>query len=368
MAAEGPTFAVLGTGNAGQTFAADIALKGFSVNLAEVPQFADSLHAIKSKGGIEINGEAGSGFARFNMYTTDIAKAVKGVDIIIIGGSAFAHEPISKALIDKFEDGQFVLFTSNFSALRFHQWMIEAGAKTHVTPVESASLLYATRAVAPGVVSCLGVKSHLPVAALPARRTKEFIAKISPVFPQFEAADNVLFTSINNMNPIVHPPMVLFNAGRIESMEGHAWNLYADGATESVVKIMLAMDKERMALLDLLGIQGITFKDTFKYFYQDYALEGNSLSEILRRSPIHSDPAMPAPSVVKTRYIEEDLPFGLTAWSSMGRQWGLAMPNIDTVIQIASVMLDTAFYKDGITPDKLGINGLSPEETVALVS
>jgi opine dehydrogenase len=368
MSLNEPKFAVLGTGNSGQTFAADIALKGFSVNLAEVPRFAETLSAIQKKGGIEISGEAGTGFARFNMCTTDIAKAIKGVDVIIIGGSALAHEPISKALIDKFEDGQFVVFTSNFGALRFHQWMREAGVKTRVTPVESASLLYATRAVAPGVVSCFGLKSHLPVAALPARRTKEFIEKIAPVFPQFEAADNVLFTSINNMNPIVHPPMVLFNAGRIESMEGHEWNLYADGATESVVKVMLEMDKERMSLLEQLGMRGMAFKDTFKYFYQDYSLEGKSLSEVLRRSPIHSDPAMPAPSLVKTRYLEEDLPFGLTAWSSMGRQWGLAMPNIDALIQIASVMLDTDFYRHGITTDKLGINGLSPKETMDLVS
>ena len=38
-------FAVLGTGNSGQCFAADIALKGYSVNLAEIPEFAANLEA-----------------------------------------------------------------------------------------------------------------------------------------------------------------------------------------------------------------------------------------------------------------------------------------------------------------------------------
>ena len=254
MSVNGLKFAVLGTGNSGQTFAADIALKGFPVNLAEVPEFAHTLHAIEAKGGIEITGEASNGFARLNMYTTDLAKAIKDVDIIIIGGSAFAHEPISKALINEFEDDQHVVFTSNFGALRFRKWMLEAGIKTRVTPVESMSLLYATRASEAGVVSCIGIKNNLPVAALPARRTNGFIEKVSAVFPQFVAAENVLYTSLNNMNPIVHPPMVLFNAGRIESMEGKDWNLYADGATESVVKVMLGMDQERMSLLDRLGM------------------------------------------------------------------------------------------------------------------
>jgi len=55
-----PKFAVLGTGNSGQTFAADIALKGYSVNLAEVPEFEANLRAIEKKGGIEITGDAGN--------------------------------------------------------------------------------------------------------------------------------------------------------------------------------------------------------------------------------------------------------------------------------------------------------------------
>ena len=267
-----PKFAVLGTGNSGQAFAADITLKGYSVNLAEVPEFEATLRAIEKKGGIEMSGEAANGFARPNMLTTDLKAAIKGVDIIIIGGSAFAHEPFSKALAHDFEDGQFILFTSNFGALRFHNWMQEAGVTTRATPVESMSLLYATRAVEPGVVACIGVKNSLPVAALPAERTLEFLDLIQPVFPQFTAAENVWLTSVNNLNPIVHPPMVLFNAGRIEATGGQGWNLYADGATESVAKVMLAMDAERMALLAPLSDGGIAFKDAFEELYEDYSL------------------------------------------------------------------------------------------------
>ena len=74
---------------------------------------------------------AANGFARLNMLTTDLKEAIKGVNIIIIGGSAYAHEPFSKALADDFEDGQFILFTSNFGALRFQNWMKEAGQSSN---------------------------------------------------------------------------------------------------------------------------------------------------------------------------------------------------------------------------------------------
>lgn len=365
---EGPKFAVLGTGNSGQTFAADIALKGYSVNLAEVPAFEANLRAIEQKGGIEISGDAGNGFAKLNMITTDLKEAISGVDIIIIGGSAHAHEPFSKALAHNFEDGQFILFTSNFGALRFYKWMQEAGVTTRVTPVETISLLYATRASEPGVVACIGLKSKLPTAALPASRTAEFLEKIKPVFPQFVAAENVWSTSLNNLNPIVHPPMVLFNAGRIEATGGEGWNLYADGATESVARVMLSMDAERMAVLKLISSDGIPIKDSFETLYADYALGKKTLSETLRQSPIHSHSAFPAPSSVDTRYINEDLPFGLVPWSLIGRAWGVPTPTIDAVIRIASTMLGVDYFERGLSAEDLGIQGMEPQDVKTLVS
>jgi opine dehydrogenase len=364
---EKPKFAVLGTGNSGQTFAADITLKGFSVNLAEVPEFAATLAAIEKKGGIEMTGHAGQGFARLNMLTTDLAEAVKGVDVIIVGGSAWAHEPFSKALSEYFEDGQFILFTSNFGALRFRRWMAEAGVKTAVTPVESMSLLYATRAIEPGVVNCVGVKGQLPVAALPAVRTQAFMAKIAPVFPQFTAADNVWATSVNNLNPIVHPPMVLFNAGRIESTGGKGWNLYADGATESVARVMQAMDAERMSLVRPVSACGIAFKDAFEALYKHYGLGRQSLSETLRRSPIHGDPSIGAPDSIDTRYITEDLPFGLAPWASIARNWGVPSPTIDSVVHIASTMLGIDYSSRGLSVRDLGIEGMRPKEVKAFI-
>ncbi|MCP4622087.1 MAG: hypothetical protein GY850_00975 [bacterium] len=364
-----PKFAVLGTGNSGQAFAADISLKGYSVNLAEIAGFEATLSAIEKKGGIELSGESGTGFAELNMITTDLAAAVKGVDIIIIGGSAFAHEPFSRAVAPFFEDGQFIVFTSNFAALRFKKWIAEVPIPADVTPVETMSLLYATRALEPGKVVIKAVKGNLPVAALPARRTQAFLDKINPIFPQMAACDSALVTSLNNLNPIVHPPMVLCNAGRIEATQGKGWNLYGDGATESVSKVMLALDAERMALMTHLGIEGIAFKDAFEKLYNNYSLGGQefSVSETLRKSPIHSNPAFSAPDSVDTRYLAEDIPFGLVPWSLIGRMWGLATPTIDAVIQMASVMLERDYLTDGLSPEDLGIEGLKPAELKSLV-
>ena len=357
----------MGTGNSGQTYAADITLKGYDVNLAELPAFSENLTAIEKAGGIALSGEAGSGFARLNMMTTDLGEAIKGVNVIIIGGSAFAHEPMCKALMDRFEDGQYILFTSNFGALRFRRWMAAVRSTVDVIPVETVSLLYATRATAPGTVSCFGIKESLPTAALPAGRTRDFLKIVHPVFPQFTAAPNVWHTSIGNLNPIVHPPMVLFNAGRIEATGGKGWNLYAEGATESVARVMEALDRDRMALLERIGLKPLSFEDTFVKLYAAYGLGRETLSDTLRKSPIHSNPVMEAPDRIDTRYLSEDVPFGLATWSALGRLWGVKTPTIDATLTIASAMLGRDCFADGLSAEALGISHLAPEAVAAFV-
>jgi len=361
-------FAVLGTGNSGHAFAADIALKGFSVNMADVPQFKANLDAVQEKGGIQISGQASEGFARLNMVTTDLEKAIQGVDIIIVGAAANAHEPYSKALAPFFEDGQFIVFISNFGALRFKHWMKQLGVKANVTPVETQSLIYATRSPQPGSVEVFAVKSELPAAALPAGRTNEFIEKISGIFPQWTAAENVLFTSLNNLNPVVHPTMTLLNTGRIESTLGKGWNLYGDGATESVATVMEAVDSERMALADLCGVTKISLKDSFTRMYKDYKHKAETLSQLLRTSPIHANPDLPGtPPTVHYRYVTEDIPFGMVPWSSMGRMWGVPTPTCEAIIQIASVIEGVNYFEEGTMVKDMGIEGFSPEQVREMV-
>jgi opine dehydrogenase len=368
MSGDSPKFAVLGTGNSGHAFAADIALKGFSVNLADVPQFKANLDAVAEKGGIEIKGVVSQGFAKLNLVTTDLEKAIRGVDIIILGAPANAHEPYSRALAPYLADDQFVVFISNFGALRFHHWMKELGVKANAVPVETQSLIYATRSAQPGSVEVFGIKSELGTAALPARRTAEFLEKMSVIFPQWNAAENVLYTSFNNMNPIVHPPMTLLNTGRIESTMGKGWNLYGDGATQSVAQVMEAVDGERMSLASLCGVGSVSLKDSFTSMYKHLGIQADTLSQVLRSSPIHANPALPGtPPSMRTRYVTEDVPFGMVPWSSMGHMWGVPTPTCDALIQIASVIEGVNYLEQGVTVEDMGIEGLSPEQVRELV-
>ena len=117
----------------------------------------------------------------------------------------------------------------------------------------------------------------------------------------------------------------------------------------------------------MIKTDGIYFKDAFEKLYSGYALGKKSLSETLRQSPIHGNPAFPAPDTVDTRYINEDLPFGLAAWSAIGKQYQAPTPTIDAVIQIAATMTGKDYLQTGLSTTDLGIAGLSAAQLQAIL-
>ena len=67
------------------------------------------------------------------------------------------------------------------------------------------------------------------------------------LFPGAVAYGSALEAGLSALNPVVHPPGVLMNAGRIERSRGEFW-FYEEGVTPSVVNVIEAVDRERLAL------------------------------------------------------------------------------------------------------------------------
>ena len=61
-----------------------------------------------------------------------------------------------------------------------------------------------------------------------------------------------LACGLSALNPVVHPPGVLLNAGRIERSRGEFY-FYDEGVTPGVVRAIMALDAERRAVAAALG-------------------------------------------------------------------------------------------------------------------
>jgi opine dehydrogenase len=227
---------------------------------------------------------------------------------------------------------------------------------------ETSTLHYAVRLTEPGKIRVfLKLKAGNLLAALPNTHTQDILKLIADVYPSMEPAESVLQTSLQNANPIIHPAVTLSNAARIE-MTGGDFLFYEEGVSDSVGRLIEALDIERIAIGKKLGITVLT--DPEMGMRQGYMLENNYGSGYRKAPGFLGIGAQPQ---LDHRYLHEDVGYGLVFMSGLGRQVGVETPGMDAVIAVASIVMARDYRDEALrTPGTLGIARRSVEELGAL--
>jgi opine dehydrogenase len=71
--------------------------------------------------------------------------------------------------------------------------------------------------------------------------------------------------------------------------------------------------------------------------------------------------ALRAPGQVETRWLTEDIPFGLATWALLGDQLAVATPVMDALVTLASATLAKDFRSDTRGLEVLGLAQASEE-------
>ena len=354
--------AVLGAGAGGTTLAFDYATHGHEVSIFDFPQFHGNIAAIAEQGGIHAEGDI-SGFSSIAYAGHDIDHALEGAELIYVVGPAFSTEPFGEAVAGKLQPGQTVIVSpgSCGGALAFKR---SAGLDLEddsIRIAETHTLHYAVRLAEPGRVHVfLKLKAGNLLAALPGRHTEDVLRLIADVYPTMEAAKNVIQTSLQNANPVIHPAVSLANAARIEG-EGD-FLFYEEGVTDSVGRMIEAVDRERITIGERLGIK--IHSDPEIGMRQGYMLENNYGSAYREAPGFLGITAQPQ---LDHRYINEDVGYGLVFMSRLGKQIGVETPTIDGIIQVTSILMNRDYAAEALrTPASLGIENLSAEQLGSL--
>lgn len=347
-------WAVIGGGNGGQSAAAHLGVMGFPVTIFDV--VPDTVNAINFQGGIYVDG-AVKGFGKVEKATIDIAEAVRGADIVMVILPALYHRDIAKRMAPYLEDGQiiFVHPGATFGAFEFKQVFDEENCKADVIVAEAQSLLYACRLNKPGFASIKGIKNNLMVAAIPASKTEEVVAKLNKAFPEMIPGKNVLDTSLNNLNAIMHPGPTLFNVSMIESP--YDWRYYWDGITPSVGAFIEAMDGERVELGSKVGLELPTVLEQYQILYQ---AEGKTLSEAVKKNKAYEE--VMGQKRVDTRYMLEDIPMSLYPMVSLAKHLGCSCERMENIVELGCFVLQKDLKAIGRTMKSLGFENMTLDD------
>lgn len=227
---------------------------------------------------------------------------------------------------------------------------------------ETHTLHYAVRLTKPGRGRIfLKLKEANLLAALPSRFTEEVLQLIADVYPGMEPAKNVIQTSLQNANPVIHPAVTLANAARIEGTIGD-FLFYEEGVSDATGRLIESVDRERIAIGAKLGVEILS--DPEMGIRQGYKLEEN-YGAAYREAPGFL--GIGAQSQLDHRYLNEDVGYGLVFMSGLARQIGVETPTMDAIIQLASVLMGRDYAGEAPrTPISLGIGDLSAEELGSL--
>lgn len=357
-----PRIAVLGTGRQLHAFSAYLGSNGYDVSVvSREPEIAD---AIATEGGIAITG-LDTDFVEIDPEnaTTDVAAGIRGRDLVIVADLAADHEYFFEELSGHLEDGQTIFIgTDNYGCLKAHNLLDRSAVDIRIAGSSQAQ--FTGRSHEPGTVNITGMKSELPIAAIPATDTRAAQDLLNPLFDpdtHYREARNVFELNLSNLNVAAHTVIGMFNLTHMD--RGDDWLFYSEGITPAVERLFEAFDEERLELASKLDVDTDPIPTIVDNMYDE--VEGETLMELLGESPIHRESA--GPKTLEYRYITEDVPYGLVPLASLCHEIGISCPTFDALVHLYSVGTGRAFREEGTTVDDLGLQGLSAAEMLSLV-
>lgn len=352
--------AVIGAGNGGQAISAYLSLIGHKVSLYHYKR--NKVDTLNKKGEIELVGKI-TGKAKLDLVSDDLTKVIAGAEIIMITTTANAHATLAQQMASMLHEGQIVLLNPGRTggALEFQQVLTVNGCNRKVYVAEAQTLVYACRIIEDGLVNVIGVKDKVLISAVNSKDTVYVLNYAKQLYPCFEAAENVLRTSLENIGAIFHPCVLLFNAATIERQTDF-W-FYRD-MTPSIAEFIEAFDRERLAVGKAYGIDLLSVSEWISYAYPE--TKGESLCEKMVNNPAYY--AIKSPSTIFTRQLTEDIPTGVMPIMELGKVAGVDVRLMESMVNICSSLLNIDFYKNGRTLNNLGLNNMNKEDILNYLS
>jgi len=342
--------AILGSGNGACAAAADWSLAGHEVKMFDFEQFPKNIEEINKNGGVHVEGKL-NGFGPVAYCGHSIEKAVSGADLILAIGPSYSAEPFANVVKDHISPNQiYVVCPGSFGGALITKKIFESTSNAHdVTVCESSTLPYAARVTKPGYAKIfLKLKGGLFLAAIPNSQTDKALEVFRTVYPCTKKAKNVLQTMLQNANPVIHPSVMLMNAGSIQRNGDLLF--YEEGVTPAVGRLIKAVDADRLKIAEKLGVniipdgklgvlQGYMTDPSYEYGY----------------ASAPGFKGIAAPDTLDHRYLNEDVGYGLVFMSKLAEQLDIEVPMINSVINIASKVMEKDYRKESIrTIDTIG--------------
>jgi len=290
----------------------------------------------------------------------DCATALRDADAVMVAVPGYGHRVVLDQVAAHLRPGQTVIISSHmsFSALYLARRLAARGVRA---PIAAWGTTVTTgRRLAGPAVRVSNIREKVDLAARPACDIDAMAALCRDLFgDRFVPRSDLIAVSLSNVNPQNHLGMALCNFTRIEQAEPWAnWS----GLTPSVGRLIEALDVERLAVADAFGASVRTVRD---HFALSFGVPNGPVGDA--GAILAARDATPGPASLDTRYVTEDVPFGLVPSTVLGRIAGVTMPLHNAGIAIFSALYGRDFRAENDLLPALALEELSIDALRALM-
>ncbi|WP_439614639.1 NAD/NADP octopine/nopaline dehydrogenase family protein [Reyranella sp.] len=284
---------------------------------------------------------------------TSPADVVTGADVILIALPAYGHKHVFDAIAPHVTATQTVIVSSHASFGALYLSRLLAARSVTVPVIAWGTTLLSGRQTGLAKVQVNTVRKAVDLATLPASRSAEGLALCKSLFgDRFVDRGNLLAIALSNLNPTIHMGIALGNMTRMEKAE--AWG-QAESVTPNVGRLLEELDRERLAIAASLGLDVRTI---FQHLHLSFGVPYGSASEMHQAMHVIGKGGA-GPTTADSRYVTEDVPFGLVPTAKLGRLTGHPAPLHEAGIALFSAMYGRDFTAENDLLAALDIDALS---------
>jgi opine dehydrogenase len=337
--------AVLGGGNGALAAVADLSEQGH-----EVRWWRRNAAALRDR--VNLKDGAGTREVRIAQACADMGEAVRGAELVFLPDPAFTQACNARRLAPHLARGQVVLLAPG----TFGAYVVREAMRTRCPVAESATLPWLTRKHGPGTAAITARATRLPTGVYPARLHDEAFAVVKAAFPAVEPVEDALSAALMNAGPVIHPPLVLMNAGPLEHFE--RWDIHQEGTQPAIRRVTDALDAERIALREALGYAPPHFPlaDHYRADGEEW-MYGRRVHAKLTDSGDWKERIV----LAEHRYVREDVEMGLAMLVSVCEWAGVACPVARGLLALGSAVLGRELRAGVRTLEGLGLAAVSRE-------
>ena len=247
---------------------------------------------------------------------------------------------------------------ASFGALYLSRELARRGVLAPI--IAWGTTVVAGRQKGPAAVNVSTVRKKVDIATVPASLSEDGLALCQALFgDRFVDRHSLLAIALSNLNPQNHMGIALCNLTRME--RGEAWS-QGQNVTPKVGRLLEELDQERLSIASALGLDVRTI---FQHFHLSFHVPVSSISQMNQEMHEQGNGGA-GPETADSRYVLEDVPFGLAMTVKLGRLAGRPAELHESGVKIFSALYGRDFFAENDLLDALDLDSISLDQLTAL--